>query len=45
MLLRFDPAEAEIWTDGSSLLAGLKLLLGADPKALRADSVAKVALL
>lgn len=45
VLLRFDPAEAEIWTDGSTLLAGLKLLLGADPKALRADSVAKVALL
>lgn len=44
VLLRFDPAEAEIWLDGSTLLAGLKLLLGADPKADYADNVAKVAL-
>ena len=31
-LLRFDPAKAEIWRDGSSLLAGLSMLFGADPK-------------
>lgn len=45
VLLPFDPAEADIWTEGPNLLAGLTLLLGADPKALRAESVARVALL
>jgi general stress protein 26 len=45
VLLPFDPAEADIWTEGSNLLAGLTLLLRADPKALRAESVARVALL
>ena len=44
VLLRFDPANAEIWRDGSSLLSGLKLLLGGDPKADAKDSVAKVSL-
>lgn len=44
ILLRFDPANAEIWRDGSSLLSGLKLLLGGDPKADAKDSVAKVSL-
>ena len=43
-LLRFDPASAEIWRDGSSLLSGLKLLLGGDPKVDAKDSVAKVSL-
>ena len=43
-LLRFDPDEAEIWLDGSSLIAGLKLLFGSDPKKDYADNVAKVAL-
>ncbi|WP_309667096.1 pyridoxamine 5'-phosphate oxidase family protein [Tabrizicola sp.] len=43
-LLRFDPASAEIWRDGSSLLSGLKLLLGADPQADAKDNVAKVSL-
>ena len=43
-LLRFDPARAEIWRDGSSLLSGLSLLFGADPKAGYQDNVAKVAL-
>ncbi len=32
VLLRFDPAGAQIWLDGSSLLAGVKMLLGVDPK-------------
>lgn len=41
-LLRFDPARAEIWRDGSGLLAGLKLLLGGDPQA--GSGVAKVSL-
>ena len=42
VLLQFDPAEAEIWENGSSLFAGLRMLLGADPKVDYRDSVAKV---
>ena len=41
-LLRFDPVRAEIWRDGSGLLAGLKVLLGGDPQA--GSGVAKVSL-
>ena len=44
VLLRFDPASAEIWRDGSGLLSGLKLLLGGDPKTDARADVAKVAL-
>ena len=43
-LLRFDPARAEIWRDGSGLLAGLSLLFGGDPQANFKDNVAKVSL-
>jgi general stress protein 26 len=43
-LLRLDAERAEIWLDASSLLAGIKLLLGADPKAEYKENVAKVAL-
>jgi general stress protein 26 len=43
-LLRLDAERAEIWLDASSMLAGIKLLLGADPKAEYKDKVAKVAL-
>jgi general stress protein 26 len=43
-LLRLDPEEAEIWLDGSSLLAGVKILLGMDPKADYKDNVKKVKL-
>jgi general stress protein 26 len=43
-LLRFDCTEAEIWLDSSSLLAGVKMLLGFDPKKEYADNVATVAL-
>jgi len=43
-LLRLDPDDAEIWLDGSSLFAGLRLLLGADPKEKYKDNVAKVRL-
>jgi len=43
-LMRFDPKDAEIWLDGSSLLAGLKVLFGSDPKTAHADNVAKVSL-
>lgn len=31
-LLRYDATEAHIWQDGSSLVAGIKMLLGNDPK-------------
>jgi general stress protein 26 len=41
-LLRFEPSEAEIWQNDSSFLAGVKLLLGADPKEEYRDKVAKV---
>ena len=39
-LLRLDADRAEIWLDDSSLLAGIKMLLGVDPKE---DYKAKVA--
>jgi len=42
-LLRLDPETAEIWLDASSLLAGIKMLFGADPKAEYKDKVARVA--
>jgi hypothetical protein len=35
---------AEIWEDASSLIAGIKMLFGADPKDDYKDKVAKVAL-
>jgi general stress protein 26 len=43
-LLRFDAESAEIWLDDSSLLAGIKMLLGADPKEEYKDKVAEVSL-
>lgn len=43
-LLRLDPEKAEIWVDASSLVAGIKLLLGADPKKEYRDKVAEVSL-
>jgi general stress protein 26 len=44
VLLRLDAEGAEIWLDGSSLVAGIKMLLGADPKKDYEKKVAKVAL-
>lgn len=41
-LLRFDPGHAEIWLDEKSLFAGIKLLLGIDPKKDYKDKVAEV---
>ena len=41
-LLRFDAERAEIWLDGSSLVAGVKMLLGVDPKQDYRDKVAEV---
>lgn len=43
-LLRLDAEEAEIWLDGSSLVAGVKSLLGIDPKTDHKDDQATVAL-
>jgi general stress protein 26 len=43
-LLRLDAERAEIWADGSSLIAGLKMLFGADPKQEFKENVAKVQL-
>jgi general stress protein 26 len=43
-LLRFEPDDAEIWENGSSLVAGVKALLGVDPKKDYKDKVAKVTL-
>ena len=41
-LLRFDAERAEIWLDESSLLAGIELLFGGDPKQDYSDKVAEV---
>jgi general stress protein 26 len=41
-LLRFDPAKAEIWLDDSSFFAGIKMLLGSDPKKDYAKNVAEI---
>lgn len=44
-LLRFDAERAEIWLDGSSsLIAGIRILFGADPKSGLKDNVANVML-
>lgn len=43
-LIRLDPQDAEIWIDASSVVAGLKMLLGMDPKEDYKDKVAQVSL-
>lgn len=43
-LLRFHPGAAEILQNASSLLAGIKMLIGIDPKSDYQDAVAKVRL-
>lgn len=43
-LLRLDAERAEIWLDASSLIAGIKMLLGSDPKEDYKENVAKVEL-
>ena len=43
-LLRFDPREAQIWLNENSLFAGLKMLLGGDPKKDYANKTADVRL-
>lgn len=41
-LLRLDPEHGEIWLNASSVFAGIKMLLGIDPKQDYQDKVAKV---
>lgn len=41
-LLRLDAEEAEVWLNASSLFAGVKMLLGIDPKKDSKDKVANV---
>ena len=43
-LLRLDAESAEVWLDEYSLVAGVKLLIGIDPKQDYKDKVAKVRL-
>lgn len=41
-LLRLDADRAEVWLSGSSLVAGIKMLFGVDPKKDYADKVAEI---
>lgn len=43
-LLRFEPEQAQIWLNENSLVAGVKMLLGRDPKAEYKDKVGTVRL-
>jgi general stress protein 26 len=43
-LLRLDAESAEIWLDASSMVAGIKMLIGVDPKKDYKDKVAEVEL-
>ena len=43
-LLRFDPDHAQVWLNENNLLAGIKLLLGRDPKRDYADKTAELRL-
>jgi len=44
VLLRLDTDEAEVWLNENNLLAGVKMMLGVDPKKDYEDKVAKVPL-
>ncbi len=44
LLLRFDADDAQIWLNENSLFAGVKVLLGSDPKEDYRDKVAEVRL-
>jgi general stress protein 26 len=41
-LLRFEPTHAQVWLNANSLFAGVKLLLGRDPKSDYADKTAQL---
>lgn len=43
-LIRFDVEHAQIWLNENSMFAGVKMLIGADPKQDYADKVAEVPL-
>ena len=43
-LLRFEPGRAQIWLNDNSLFAGVKLMLGRDPKTEYQDKVGEVRL-
>jgi general stress protein 26 len=43
-LIRLDPENAEIWIDASSIVAGVKMLIGIDPKQDYKNKVAEVSL-
>jgi general stress protein 26 len=43
-LLRFEPEQGQVWLNEHSLFAGIKLLLGRDPKAEYKDKVGEVRL-
>ncbi len=43
-LIRLDPEEAQIWIDANSAVAGIKAMLGIDPKEDYKDKVAEVRL-
>ncbi|GHC66640.1 pyridoxamine 5'-phosphate oxidase family protein [Neogemmobacter tilapiae] len=43
-LLRFDPDQAQVWFDANSLFAGIKMLLGIDPKQDYQDKTATIRL-
>lgn len=43
-LLRFEPGHARIWLNENSLFAGVRMMLGADPKKSYRDKVAEVGL-
>jgi general stress protein 26 len=43
-LIRLDPEDAQIWIDASSFVAGIKMLIGIDPKEDYKDKVAEVSL-
>ena len=41
-LLRFEPESAQFWLNGNSMVAGIKMLIGIDPKQDYQDKVAEV---
>ncbi|WP_299647795.1 pyridoxamine 5'-phosphate oxidase family protein [uncultured Jannaschia sp.] len=43
-LIRYDVTDAELWEDGSSVVAGIKALMGSDPKKDFQDKTAHVRL-
>jgi general stress protein 26 len=42
LLMRLNPSEGQIWLDGSGVIAGIKMMLGVNPKENFKNKVAKV---